>query len=270
MGGQFIAIKTHGRTVEEMMVKAPCAMKIAFGENPKSVYNEKHQSPVTRMATAALLREHLYKTIEYMEALEEYEADPDENDKPEFDMKLEATIPVIRGELLVKAHAHRSDDIMTAIRIKNEFDLDMTIEHATEAWTIADILKKEGVEVVIGPLMTDRSKPELRKQNIEAAAILEAAGLPFAIMSDHPEVTSHNLMNSVSMAVRAGLSEDTAFRAVTIQAAKICRIADRVGSIEIGKDADFALYSGHPMDFKTKVDMTVIDGKIVFDRLKTI
>jgi imidazolonepropionase-like amidohydrolase len=263
IGGQFAALKTAGRTVDEMAFKAPCAMKIAFGENPKTVYHEKHQTPITRMATAAMLREQLMKAREYGEAQKEYEQDTQENDKPEYDMKLEALLPVLRGELVVKAHAHRADDIATALRIRREFNLDMTIEHATEGWMMTDVLRESGIDVIIGPLLTDRSKVELRHQELGAAGILEAAGIAPAIMSDHPEVPVQHLLLCAAMAAREGMSEEGALRAVTSRAAEVCRIADRVGSLVPGKDADLIILSGHPFSFATRVDVTVIEARIV-------
>lgn len=266
IGGQFAALKTVGRTVDEMAFKAPCAMKIAFGENPKSVYHEKHQTPTTRMATAALLREQLMKAREYQQLLEEYEADPEEHDRPEYDMKLEALLPVLRGELVVKAHAHRADDIATALRIRKEFELDLTIEHATEAWMMADVLREAGADVVVGPLLTNRSKPELRHQEIGAAGKLVAAGVRPAIMTDHPEVPVQHLLLCAGVAVREGMPAEDALRAVTLRAAEVCRIQNRVGSLEPGKDADFIVLSGEPFQLSTQVDLTVIEGRIAFCR----
>jgi len=268
IGGQFTAIKTWGRTVDEMIVKDPCAMKIAFGENPKTVYNEKHQAPSTRMATAAILREQLFKAREYLEALEEYEKDKEENDKPEFDMKLEALLPVIKRELVVKAHAHRADDIVTAIRIAREFNLDMTIDHCTEGWLIPDVLKECGVDVIVGPLLTDRSKLELKNQSLKAPGILAENGVRVAIMTDHPCVPVQHLMLCAALSVREGMDPEEALKAITINAARACRIDDRVGSLEVGKDADMALYTGHPFDYMTKVYMTIINGKVVYTQGK--
>lgn len=265
IGGQFAALKTYGRTVDEMTIKAPCAMKIAFGENPKTVYHEKHQIPTTRMATAALLREQLYKAKEYLEALNEYENDREENDKPEFDMKLEALLPVIKRELIVKAHAHRADDIITAIRIAKEFSLDITLDHCTEGWLIADILKESGYNVILGPILTDRSKIELKNQNTKAPGILAKAGIDVAIMSDHPCVPAQHLMLCASLAVRDGMAPEDALKSITINAAKSIRLENRIGSLEIGKDADMVLYTGHPLDYLSKVKMTFIDGRLVYE-----
>lgn len=265
IGGQFAALKTYGRTVDEMVIKAPCAMKIAFGENPKTVYNEKHQLPSTRMTTAAILREQLFKAKEYMEAWNEYESDKEENDKPEFDMKLNALIPVIKGELVVKAHAHRADDILTAVRIAREFNLDITLDHCTEGWIIADILKEYGYDVILGPILTDRSKIELKNQTLKAPGILANAGVNVAIMSDHPCVPSQHLMLCAALAVREGMSEKDALKSITINAAKAVRLGHRIGSLEVGKDADMVVYTRHPFDYMSKVRMTFINGRLVYE-----
>lgn len=264
--GQFAALKTYGRSVDEMILKAPCALKVALGENPKTFHNEKNHMPTTRLATAAILREQLYKAKEYMEAWEDYEKDKEENDKPEYDIKLEAIIPVLKRELIVKMHAHRSDDILTAIRIAKEFNLDFTIEHCTEGYLIPDILKENNTRVILGPLLTDRSKIELRNQNIKAPGILAKAGVPVAIMTDHPCVPNHYLLLCAAIAVREGMPEEDALKSISINAAKACGIENRVGSLKTGKDADIVIFSGHPFDYKTKVDMTIINGKVVYQR----
>lgn len=265
IGGQFAALKTYGRTVDEMVIKAPCAMKIAFGENPKTVYNEKHQAPTTRMTTAAMLREQLFKAKEYYEALMEYENNKEENEKPEFDMKLHALIPVIKGELVVKAHAHRADDILTAIRIAKEFNLDMTLDHCTEGWMIADILKEYGYDIIVGPVLTGRSKIELKNQSLKAPGIMQKAGLNVSIMTDHPEVPIQHLMLCAALAVREGMDSYEALKAVTINAAKSVRLDDRIGSLEVGKDADMVLFTDHPVNYMSKVKMTIINGQVVYE-----
>lgn len=264
--GQFAALKTYGRTIDEMVIKEPCALKVAFGENPKTVYHEKNHMPSTRMATAAIFREQLYKAKEYMEAWEEYQQDKEENDKPEYDMRLEAIVPALKREMIVKIHAHRADDILTAIRIAKEFNLIYTIDHCTEGYLIADILKEQDVKVILGPLLTDRSKIELRNQNIESPGILANHGIPVAIMTDHPCVPEQHLLLCAAVAVREGMTEEDALKAVTINAARAAGIEYRVGSLEPGKDADVIILSGHPFDYRTKVDMTVISGKTVYNR----
>jgi len=266
IGGQFAALKTYGGRVEEMIVKEPVAMKVAFGENPKTVYNEKRQMPTTRMATAALLRENIMKAKEYMQLLEDYENDKENNDKPELDFKMESMLKVVKGEIPLKAHAHRADDILTAIRIAKEFNLKLTLEHCTEGYMIKDILAEENVPVVVGPMLTDRSKIELRNQSLKNPGILAKAGVKVAIMTDHPCVPIQYLLLSAAMAVREGMDEEDALRAITINAASVAGIDDRVGSIEPGKDADIVIFDGYPFEFRTKVVMTIIDGKVVYER----
>lgn len=266
IGGQFAAVKTWGRRIEEMVLKAPVAMKVAFGENPKNVYYEKRQSPMTRMATAAILRENLMKAKEYKEMLDAYKGNSEENDKPEYDMKMEALLKVINREIPLKAHAHRADDILTAIRIAKEFEVDITLDHCTEGHLIKDILLEEGIPVIVGPSLTDRSKVELRNQSLKTPGILSDAGLSVAIMTDHPETPIQYLWLCAAMAVREGMKEEDALKAITINAAMNTGIADRVGSLEKGKDADIVIFSGHPFNFNTRVVTTVINGNIVYTR----
>jgi imidazolonepropionase-like amidohydrolase len=264
IGGQFAALKTYGRRIEDMILKEPVAMKVAFGENPKTVYNEKRQMPMTRMATAALLRENLLKTREYKQLLDDYNKDKENNDKPEFDMKLEALTKVLNREIPLKAHAHRADDILTAIRIAKEFGVRLTIEHCTEGHLIKDILVEEGVPVIVGPILTDRSKIELRNQNLKNAGILANAGVKVAIMTDHPCVPVQYLCLCAAIAVKEGMDEEQALKAITINAAEITEIGDRVGSIEAGKDADIVIFNGHPLELKSRVMATIINGKTVY------
>lgn len=266
IGGQFAALKTYGRYVDEMIIKHPVAMKVAFGENPKTVYNEKHQTPMTRMATAAILRESLFKAKEYKELWENYKKEPEELDKPEFDFKLEALLQVLNKEIPLKAHAHRADDIMTAIRIAKEFDVNISIEHCTEGYLIKDILAETGIPVVVGPMLTDRSKIELRNQNIKTPAILSKQGIKLAIMTDHPCVPVQHLCLCAAIAVREGMEEKEALKAITINAAEIIGIDDRVGSILKGKDADLVIYDGNPLELKSQVQKTIINGAIIYER----
>lgn len=267
IGGQFAALKTIGRYVDEMIIKEPVAIKAAFGENPKTVYYEKRQTPITRMATAALLREALEKTLEYKMQLADYEKNPEEKDKPDYDMKLQSLLKLINKEIHLKAHAHRADDILTAIRIAEEFNLDYTIEHCTEGYLIKDILKEKNVRVILGPLLLDRSKPELRNLDVKAPGILANAGVQVAIMTDHPCVPIHYLLLSAAMAHKAGMKEMDALRAVTINSAKFCGIDSRVGSLETGKDADIVIFDRPPLDFNAKVNYTIIDGKVIYSNV---
>jgi len=264
IGGQFVALKTYGRRVEEMIFKSPVAMKIALGENPKRVYDEKNQSPTTRMATAALLREHLRKAQEYQQNKLDAQED-EELDKPEYDIKLEALAQVLDGKLPVKAHAHRADDILTAIRIAKEFNLKMTIEHCTEGHLIADILKEEGYAPILGPLFSDRSKVELKNMSMKAPGQLAKVGIPFAMMTDHPVIPIQYLPVVAALSVREGLDEMEALKSISLYAAQIVGIDDRVGSIEKGKDADIVLWTGHPFDYMTRTEKVLVNGKVVYD-----
>ena len=263
IGGQFAALKTYGRSVEDMLLKEPVAMKVAFGENPKTVYHEKRQSPMTRMATAAILRESLMKAREYKHMLDDYERDSEEHDKPDYDMKLEALLKVLNGEIPVKAHAHRADDILTALRIAKEFGLKITIEHCTEGHLITDILFEENAYAITGPFMTDRSKIELKNQSVKAPGILSKAGIKTAIMTDHPCTPVQYLPLCAAVAVKEGMDEYEALKAITINAAEITGIDDRVGSLAVGKDADIIIMDGPPLELKSKVLYTIINGQVV-------
>ncbi len=264
IGGQFAAIKTHGICVDDMVVKAPVAMKFALGENPKSVFHSKDRTPSTRMGTVALIRETLYKAKEYLEALEDYECDYEENDKPEFDIKSESLIPVLKRQIPVKIHAHRGDDICTAIRLSKEFGIDITLEHCTDGELLKDIIKRENIPVMLGPTLSDRSKPELKNLSFSAYKVLSECGISVAIITDHPETTIENLVLSAQMAVKNGMASDMALKGITINAAKNCWIEDRIGSVEVGKDADFCVYTGNIFDFESRNTMTIINGEVVW------
>ncbi len=267
IGGTFLAIKTYGRRVDDMVIKDPVAMKIAFGENPKRVYNEQHKSPVTRMAIAALLRETLYEAKQYKEDLEASVEDPDK--KPDFDLKLEALLPVMKKEIPLKAHAHRTDDIFTALRIAKEFDLDITLDHCTEGHLIPDELKEAGKACLIGPTFGSRTKYELKNKSFETPKILHDAGIKIAIITDSNVIPIQHINMCAGMAVKAGLPEEEAWKAITIYPAEITGISDRVGSIEIGKDADIAIFKGNPLlDIDYETVMTIIDGKVVYKNNK--
>ncbi|MDO4375538.1 MAG: amidohydrolase [Clostridia bacterium] len=267
IGGQFVAIKTYGDSVEDMVLRFPVAVKAAFGENPKRVYNGKNQTPSTRMATAALMRKALIEAQEYNEKLEKGKADPEK--MPERNLGKEILARVIRRELPMKIHAHRADDILTAIRICREFKLRYTLDHCTEGYLITDKLKEalgEDCEgIIVGPLLTDRSKIELKNLSFKAPKVLEQAGIEYAMMTDHPVTPEQYLPICTAIAVREGASEEGALKAITINAAKITGIADRVGSIEVGKDADIAVFSGHPFDFRSRCVLTLVNGKVAHE-----
>ena len=262
IAGQFVALKTDGRWVDQMVVKAPAAMKFALGENPKSVYNDRKETPVTRMATAAIIREELSKALEYQDKQDKADQDPD-TDMPDYDAKLEALAPVLRGEVPAHFHAHRADDIATAVRLSKEFGLKYVIVHGTEGYKISDLLAAEGAAVITGPCLTDRSKPELVGQTLENPALLAKAGVRVAICTDHPETPIQYLPLCAALAARAGMDEEEALAAITINAACIAGVDDRLGSLTIGKDADVVVLSGHPFDFKSRVQHVWIDGQEV-------
>lgn len=267
IGGQFVAIKTYGDSVDDMVLRFPVAVKAAFGENPKRVYNGKNQTPSTRMATAALMRKALIEAQEYNEKLERGKADPEK--MPERNLGKEILARVIRRELPMKIHAHRADDILTAIRICREFKLRYTLDHCTEGHLITDKLKEALSEdcegIIVGPLLTDRSKIELKNLSFKAPKVLEQAGIEYAMMTDHPVTPEQYLPICTAVAVREGASEESALKAITINAAKITGIADRVGSIEVGKDADIAVFSGHPFDFRSRCVLTLVNGKVAHE-----
>lgn len=262
IAGQFLAVKTTGRWVDEMVVKAPAAMKFALGENPKSVYNDRKETPVTRMATAALIREQLSKAQEYQDKQAKADEDPEE-EMPDYDAKLEALVPVVQGQLPAHFHAHRADDIATAVRISREFGLKQVIVHGTEGYKIADLLAAEGAAVITGPCLTDRSKPELVGQTLENPALLAGAGVKVAICTDHPETPIQYLPLCAAMAVRGGMEEEAALAAITSAAAEIAGISRRVGSLTPGKDADVVVTAGHPFDWNGGIKAVFIDGKQV-------
>ncbi|AFS77345.1 amidohydrolase [Gottschalkia acidurici 9a] len=255
--GQFAAIKTYGKRIDDMIIKEPVAMKVALGENPKTIYGKEKRYPMTRMATAAILRETLFKAREYMNS-----------EKPNFDMKMEAMAKVLTKEIPLKVHAHRTDDIFTALRIAKEFDVEITLDHCTEGHLISEYIKQEGKYAIVGPSLSDRSKIELRNLTFETPGVLHNAGVKIAIMTDSPETPVYYLPLCAGLAVKSGLDEMEALKAITINPAEILGIDERVGSIEVGKDADIVIFDGHPLrDIMCKVLMTIIDGKIVYNQI---
>lgn len=262
IGGQLCAIKTDGVCTDDMILKAPLAMKMALGENPKNTYHGRSQSPVTRMATASIIREQLRLAAEYDKQLKKA-AEDDDADEPEFDAKCEALLPVIRGELPVHFHAHRLDDILTARRIAREFSLKYVIVHGTAAHLASDLLAREHIDVLTGPILCDRSKPELKELTPASPALLHQAGVRVALVTDHPEIPLPYLGVCAGLAVREGLPYDTALRAITLDAAAIIGIDDRVGSLTVGKDADLAIFDTDPFTIAAKPKAVMIGGKWV-------
>ncbi len=259
LGGTFTTIKTVGKRVDDMVVRDGVAMKCAFGENPKRVYRDKKDS--SRMTTAALLRETLFKAKEYMEKKEA--AGDDISKRPAFDMKLEALLPVMRKEIPLKAHAHAAEDLFTALRIAREFDLKITLEHVTEGHLIVEELAEENVPLAVGPTLTSASKFELRNKSWITPGVLAAAGCQVSIITDSPVIPQEYLPLCAGLAVQAGMDSFAALQAITINPAKHAGIADRVGSLEVGKDADIVITDGCPFEVSTKVKHVFIDGKRV-------
>ena len=259
LGGTFTAIKTVGSRADDMVVRDGVAMKCAFGENPKRVYRDKKDS--SRMTTAALLRETLFKAQEYMEKKEA--AGEDLSKKPAFDMKMESLLPVMKREIPLKAHAHAAEDIFTALRIAKEFDLKITLEHVTEGHLIAEELAKENVPLAVGPTLTSASKFELRNKSWVTPGRLAAAGCQVSIITDSPVIPQEYLPLCAGLAVQAGMDPFAALQAITINPARHAGIADRVGSLEAGKDADIVITEGCPFEVSAKVKYVFIDGKQV-------
>lgn len=262
VSGQGVILKTAGRWVDEMILSAPACMKFALGENPKSVYNDRKEGPVTRMATAAMIREILFRALDYQAKKQMSEADPDD-DGPEYDAKLEALLPVLKREVPAHFHAHRADDIATALRISREFGLKPVIVHGTEGYLICELLERERVPVITGPCLTDRSKPELAGMTLENPAILAKHTL-VAICTDHPETPIQYLPLCAAMAVRGGMEERDALTAITLNPAKILGVDDRVGSITPGKDADLVILKAHPFDWRSSgPEQVYLNGELV-------
>ena len=262
IGGTTLITKTHGMIIDKMAVK-PCAgVKVAFGENPKRTYGSQSKMPETRMGTAAMLREQLVKAIGYMDKNQKFEGDLDK--QPERDLDMEALGRVLDGTIPIRAHAHRTDDIMTAIRIAEEFGVKLIIEHGTEGHLIADEIASRNIPVVAGPSFVSRAKVELKQRTFETPGILSKKGVKVAIMTDHPVIPINYLPLCAALAVRAGMEYDEALKAITINAAEILGISDRVGSIEEGKDADLVILDGDPLEIKTKVFEVFINGESVY------
>ena len=264
MGGQCIAIKTFGRIIDKMVIKNPVAAKVAFGENPKSVYGSDEKTPQTRMAIAALIRENLKKAQEYLEEVERCELEEDDESKPEYDIKYESLIPVLKRKIPLKAHAHRADDMFTAIRIAKEFNLKLTLDHCTEGHLVLDELIEEGYPLIVGPSLSERSKVELRNLTFETAGILSNAGADVCLMTDHPVIPIQYLPICAGIAIKYGMKEEKALESITINPARVLGIDDRVGSIEVGKDADIVIWDNNPFEINSHVLYTIIDGKIVY------
>jgi imidazolonepropionase-like amidohydrolase len=280
IGGQSVCLKTMPRpSIEEMVLLEPAGMKMALGENPKRVYGAQTKTPSTRMANAAALRAALVDAQNYLEKwrrheeeMERYQAKVQAGDEeadppkpPERDLKLEALGKVLRREMKARVHAHRADDMLTAIRIAEEFHLDLTLEHATEGYKIADLLAAKRIPVTAGPILFSRGKYELRQMTPRNPGLMAKAGVKVAIQTDEMSAVKYLTINA-ALAVREGLPEEEALKAITINAAEVIGVEDRVGSLEPGKDADLVVFDGHPFDYRTVVDLVLVDGQVAYRR----
>lgn len=261
IGGTGVVIKTAGKVVDKMILREPAGLKIAFGENPKMVYGEQKKMPMTRMGTAALLRQALVDAQDYREKLALGKEDSEK--KPERDLGLETLVRVLNHEIPLRAHAHRADDIMTAIRIAREFSVDLVIEHCTEGHKIAEELAEYGYPAVVGPSLTNRAKVELKDKSFKTPGILTKAGVKVALMTDHSVTPIEQLPLCAALAMKDGMAEEDALKAITVNAAEILGVADRIGTLEVGKDADIVIWQEHPFTLLARPAYVFINGEIV-------
>jgi imidazolonepropionase-like amidohydrolase len=267
VGGQFLFMKTKGsRRIDDLVLKEPAAMKIALGENPKRTYMDKQKLPSTRMSTAALLREVLFEAKQYKQDKEAALQQGDNTFKTNF--RFEPWLPILRKEIPLKTHVHRADDILTAIRIAKEYDVRLTLDHCTEGHLIAEHIAASGFPAIVGPSLASRDKIETQNIDFKTAGLLHKAGVKVAITTDHPVTPLYHLPRCAGIAAREGLGIEEGLRAITINAAEICGVANRVGSLEVGKDADIAIFTGNPMEIFTKPLYTLINGKLVYQAEK--
>lgn len=265
VGGQFVFMKTKGRVIDELMLLEPAAMKVALGENPKRQYGGQDKMPGTRMAIAGMLREELFKANQYFKKKEAAQNASDGQAQPfEEDFRMEPWGPVLRREIPLKTHVHRADDILTAIRIAKEYHLDMTLDHCSEGYLIPEEIARSGFPAIVGPALTIRNKIEVQNVSFKTPSILQKAGVLVAITTDHPVTPVQYLAKCAGFAVRDGLSLEEGLKAITINPAKICRVDQWVGSLEVGKDADIAIFDDNPMQTLTKTLYTLINGEVAY------
>lgn len=264
IGGQFVTIKLNGKVIDDMIIKNPSAMKCAFGENPKKYFGQEGKPPFTRMGIASTLRKALNEAGDYYSR--KMAAGDDVLKRPVYDEKMESLIQVINGELPLKAHVHRADDIMTAIRIAKEYGLNLSLDHCTEGHFIKEKIKESGFPVILGPTFGFKTKNEIINKSFESVRILNDEGVKVAIMTDHPVTPQSSLIMWASLAVKEGLSEFDALKAVTVNPAEILGIDSRVGKIEKGMDADLAIWDRNPLDIQASVLKTFIEGSLVYSK----
>jgi imidazolonepropionase-like amidohydrolase len=261
IGGQTVAVKTWGRTVDEMVLRQPVSVKSALGENPKRVYSEQGKLPSTRQGVAAVIRDAFTRAQDYRARRTHAQSTEEPFDR---DNTLEVLARVLDGELPWSQHTHRHDDIATAIRLAEEFGYRLVVNHGTEAHLLADLLAEKGIPVIIGPLFTSRAKVELRRRSLRNPGILARAGVKIAITTDHPVVPIHFLVHQATLCVKEGLDEDTALRAITTNPAEIMGLQDRVGSLAAGLDADVVIWSGDPLDIMSRATRVFVAGRDVY------
>jgi len=264
IGGQTAAIRCWGRTVEDMVLREPAGLKSALGENPKRIYGERKETPSTRLGTAAVIRSSLVEASNYLARQAKENHSSERTGPAPRDLKLEALGRVLRREIPWRQHCHRADDIATAMRLAREFGYELVIDHGTEAHLLADKIAAAGIPVVIGPLLTSRSKVELRNRSLANPGRLAAAGVTIAITTDHPVVPVQFLIHQATLAVKEGLDPVTALRAVTLNPARIIGVADRLGSLTVGKDADLVIWSGDPLDVMSRAEVAFIGGRAIY------
>ncbi len=265
IGGQTVALKCWGRTVDTMVLRQPSGLKSALGENPKRTYGDMDKTPSTRLGIAAVIRGALVDAANYLARIEAEERKPEAERLPvDRDLRLEALGRVLRREIPWRQHCHRADDIATAMRIADEFGYDLVIDHGTEAHLLADLIAARGIPVIIGPLMTSRSKVELRNRSLANPGLLAKAGVTISITTDHPVVPIHFLVHQATLSVKHGLDRETALRALTINPARVAGIDARLGSIEVGKDGDLVVWSGDPLDMFSRVERALINGTEIY------
>lgn len=263
LGGLFVFMKTAGSRVDDMTVLFPAAMKAAFGENPKNSYGANGNMPSTRMAVAFMLREALTEAVQYKN---EKEAALQKGEAFKEQIRLECYLPLLEGKIPLKTHVHRADDIQTAIRIAREFNIQLTLDHCTEGHLIPEQVAESGFPAIVGPSIASRNKIETQYLDFKTVGVLHKAGVKVAVTTDHPVSLIQYLPICAGLAAREGLDAEEGLRTITVNAAEICRVADRVGTLEIGKDADIAIYDGNPMEIFTRTLYTIVDGKIEFSR----
>ena len=265
IGGQTVALKCWGRTVDAMVLRQPSGLKSALGENPKRTYGDRDKTPSTRLGTAAVIRGALVDAANYLARIEAEQRKPEaERRTVDRDLRLEALGRVLRREIPWRQHCHRADDIATALRIADEFGYDLVIDHGTEAHLVADLIAARGIPVVIGPLMTSRSKVELRNRSLANPGRLARAGIAISITTDHPVVPIHFLVHQATLSVKHGLDPETALQALTINPARVAGIDARLGSIEAGKDGDLVIWSGDPLEVFSRVQRALINGTEIY------